>query len=90
MDGYITKEGLDPEILDFFSGEEFKKNAYRIVYPPEKAKFDLEIKNGKRAISLGAFKEGAILFNKMPLHIKLKNNSNAQIKLYTLYYTSFF
>ena len=65
-DGYISKEGLDKEILDFFSGEEFKRHAYRIVYPRERADYTFETKNGKRAIALGGFKEATIVLEKIP------------------------
>lgn len=65
-DGYISKEGLDQEIMDFFSGEEFKRHAYRVVYPLDKADFTLEVKAAKRAISVGGFKEAAKILYKIP------------------------
>ena len=65
-DGYISKEGLDQEIMDFFSGEEFKRHAYRVVYPLDKADFTLEIKAAKRAISIGSFKEASRILYKIP------------------------
>ena len=37
VDGFISKEGLDQEIIDFFSGEDYKKHAYRIAYPKDNA-----------------------------------------------------
>ena len=36
-DGYLSKEGIDQEILDFFSGEEHKKAFYHVAYPLERA-----------------------------------------------------
>ena len=65
-DGFISKEGLDQEILDFFSGEEFKKNAYRIAYPYNLADYSMEIKNGKRLIALGGFNEAVKTLSKIP------------------------
>jgi len=56
-DGQIMKEGLDPEIIEFFSGAELKKNAYRIVYPIERADYTFEIKRAKHALAIGAFPE---------------------------------
>jgi len=66
VDGYITQEGIDKEVLDFFSGEDFKKHAYRVVYPYDKADFSFEIKNGKRAIALGGFSEAVKILAKIP------------------------
>ena len=66
-DGYISKEGIDQEVLDFFSGEEFKKHAYRIVYPVEKADYTPEIKASRRAITLGVFEEAINILTKIPI-----------------------
>ena len=56
-DGQITKEGLSPEIIDFFSGEEFKRDGYRVVYPYNLANYNLETKRSKHALAIGAFEE---------------------------------
>lgn len=66
VDGYISQEGIDKEVLDFFSGEEYKRHAYRIVYPYDKADFTLDVKNGKRAIALGAFEEAVKILSSIP------------------------
>ena len=66
VDGYISKENIDKEVIDFFSGEEYKRHAYRVVYPYDKADFTLEIKNSKRAIALGAFDEAAKMLSEVP------------------------
>lgn len=65
-DGFISKENIDKEVLDFFSGEEYKKHAYRIVYPFNKADYTLETKSAKRAIALGAFSEAVKILEKIP------------------------
>lgn len=65
-DGYISKEGLDQEILDFFSGEDFKRYAYRVVYPLDEANFALEVRAAKRALSIGGFKDAAKILYKIP------------------------
>ncbi len=67
VDGFISKEGLSQEIIDFFSGEEIKRTAYRIVYPFDKADYTFEIKQAKHAIALGGFEEGASFLEKIPL-----------------------
>ncbi len=65
-DGFISKENIDKEIIDFFSGEEYKKHAFRIVYPFNKADYTLETKSAKRAIALGAFSEAVKILKKIP------------------------
>ena len=67
VDGFISKEGLSQEIIDFFSGEELKKTAYRVVYPPERANYSYEIKKAKHFIAVGGFSEGALELSKIPL-----------------------
>ena len=66
VDGYIAKEGLNQEIIDFFSGEEFKKLSYRVVYPIERADFSYEYKRAKHAMAVGAFEEGAKILSSVP------------------------
>lgn len=65
-DGVIAKEGLDPEIIEFFSGEEIKNNAYHIAYPFERADFSYELKKGKRALSAGEFEQAVKVFSAIP------------------------
>ena len=65
-DGQIMKEGLDPEIIDFFSGAELKKNAYRIVYPFDRADYTFEIKRAKHALAIGAFPEAKRSLSTIP------------------------
>jgi len=50
VDGFVSRKDIDPEIIDFFSGEEAKKYAFRIVYPYDKADYSLELTNAKRFI----------------------------------------
>ncbi|MBQ3116256.1 MAG: hypothetical protein IJC07_04430 [Clostridia bacterium] len=56
-DGHISREGLSQEILDFFSGEEMKRDAYRVVYPFNKANYNFETKIAKHSLAIGAFEE---------------------------------
>ena len=41
-DGYISREGLEQEIIDFFSGEQAKRRMFKTVYPPEKSDWTWE------------------------------------------------
>ncbi len=66
VDGVLSKEGLDPEIIEFFSGEEFKKNSYYIAYPFDKADYSYMAKRAKRALSVGNYLEAIKLFSGIP------------------------
>ena len=66
LDGFVSKQDIDPEIIDFFSGEEAKKLAYRIVYPYDKADYSLETTNARRFIRAGNFKESIVELEKVP------------------------
>ncbi len=66
VDGFISKEGLSQEIVDFFSGETQKHESYKIVYPPERADFTGEKNKAKRAIAMGAFDEADKLLSRIP------------------------
>lgn len=65
-DGYIDKQGLSQEILDFFSGEELKRSAFRVVYPFDKADFSFDKKRAKRAIAVAAFPEAVKILESIP------------------------
>lgn len=65
-DGQIMKEGLDKEIIDFFSGEEHKKNAYRVAYPFDRADYTYEIKRAKHALAVGAFEDARLSLLRVP------------------------
>jgi len=66
VDGFVSRKDIDPEIIDFFSGEEAKKYAFRIVYPYDKADYSLELTNAKRFIRAGSFKESIVELEKVP------------------------
>ena len=65
-DGYISREGLEQEIIDFFSGEQAKRRMFKIVYPPEKSDWTFEIKAGKLALLTGDFKTADKYFSMVP------------------------
>ena len=66
VDGFISKEGLSQEIIDFFSGEELKKGSYKIVYPFDRADFSYELKKAKHYITIGAFSESEKVLKSIP------------------------
>lgn len=65
-DGYISKEGLDQEIIDFFSGEELKRGSYHIAYPFNEADYSYKAKVGKRSLAMGDFAKAVETFNSIP------------------------
>ncbi len=66
-DGFLSKDGVDKEIIEFFSGEEFKNNAYYIAYPFDKADYSYTVKRAKRALSGGNYLEAIKLYEKIPI-----------------------
>ncbi len=65
LDGYIAEEGVDREIVDFFQKESDENKRIRVVYPPEKADFSVELKTGKLALASGDFKGAITQFSKV-------------------------
>ena len=80
VDGYINRDDIDKEVLDFFSGEELRKNAYRIVYPYDKANYQPEIKTAKRALRAGDFKHAVHSLEKVP-SLCLDQESDGELTL---------
>ncbi len=75
VDGHISKEGLDQEIIDFFSGEELRKSAYRLVYPFERADYSHNIKTAKHFLAIGAFNEAKKQLENIPYSIRSEETS---------------
>ncbi len=65
-DGFISQDGLDPEIIDFFSGEKKRLAKYKIAYPFDRADYSEQAKDAKCAMALGSFKDAISLFEKIP------------------------
>lgn len=65
-DGYLSKEGIDQEILDFFAGEEHKKAFYHIAYPFDRADYSGKVKMAKHAIATGKFSDGVKILSQIP------------------------
>lgn len=74
-DGHISKVGLDKEIIDFFSGEEMRKNAYRLVYPFERADYSYNVKLGKHFLAIGAFDEAKKQLSNIPNTVRTEETS---------------
>ena len=64
-DGFIAEEGLDEEILEFFS-ESSKRAGYKLVYPFERADYSDVVKAAKRSLSCGDYKTAAYLYRSLP------------------------
>lgn len=65
-DGYLSKEGIDQEILDFFAGEEHKKAFYHIAYPFDRADYSGKVKLAKHAIASSKFADAIKILNVIP------------------------
>ncbi len=67
VDGVLTKEIANEEILDFLSGNEKKDLRYRVVYPHDKADYNLEIESARQAINMNDFRSAVSLFESVPI-----------------------
>lgn len=65
-DGFISKEGLEEEVIEFFSQNFDKKSTYHLAYPFERADWSFEEKMAKHALSVGDFKNAKKLYSKIP------------------------
>ncbi|MBR0189329.1 MAG: hypothetical protein IJQ23_02955 [Clostridia bacterium] len=65
-DGFIAEEGLDEEIIEFFSSPQVKKEDYYIAYPFNLADYSGTIKNAKRAFAAGDLPRAINLYRKVP------------------------
>lgn len=50
-DGFINPEALDPEIVEYFTEEERKKESYKIVYPFDRADYSSLVKKSRTAFA---------------------------------------
>lgn len=67
IDGYLSRDDLSEEILDYFSESVNKKSLYRVAYPFDKASYTSEIKIGKRQIVNCDFKGAIETLSRVPV-----------------------
>ncbi len=65
-DGFIRKENLDQEIIDFLSETTNSKEAYYVAYPFDRANYAYCVKRAKRALALGDFNAAEKIFDAIP------------------------
>lgn len=65
-DGFIAEEGLDEEIIKFFSSQEINKDDYYIAYPFDKADYSSVVKRAKRAFSASDISLALKEYSKIP------------------------
>lgn len=82
-DGYIRQEGLDKEILDFFSEQETRRKAYRVVYPIERADYTLELERAKRALTVGDYEKAVKLYSSVPEGAPQYNTALSELSVAT-------
>ena len=66
VDGHIVSDNLDPEMIEFFSGNENKKKYYKVVHPVENVDFSSEVKDGKRAFFANDYLSAIKIFSSVP------------------------
>lgn len=65
-DGFIAEEGLDEEIIKFFSATMASREQYYIAYPFDKADYSYIAKRAKRAFAAGDIPQALREYSKIP------------------------
>lgn len=65
-DGYISRESLSEELLEFLSNETDNSSKYYIAYPYDRADYSSKINLGKKAFTSGDFKRASAIFSSIP------------------------
>lgn len=66
IDGFISRENLDQEIIDFYSDAVNQRNAYYVAYPFDRADYSNKIKQAKRDMALTDFRSAEKIFSTIP------------------------
>lgn len=74
-DGFIAEEGLDEEIIKFFSSSAVKREEYYLAYPFDKADYSYIAKNAKRAFGAGDIRRAVKLYGKIPAECRTEEIS---------------
>ena len=65
-DGYISKEGIDEEVLNFFYETFDKRSTYHLAYPFDKADWSFRIKMAKHALATGDYDGAEKIYASVP------------------------
>lgn len=74
-DGFVSEEGLDEEIVRFFSATEMKKDAYYLAYPFDKADYSSVRKSAKRVFAAGDYGRAVKQYSKIPAECRTEEIS---------------
>ncbi len=66
VDGYLSHDGLDKEIADYFSDIVSPRDGYKIAYPPERTDYTNAIKEAKRATVMSDYATAERLLSSVP------------------------
>ncbi len=65
-DGYISRDTLSEDIIEFLNERLDKRSLYHIAYPFDRADFSVKVKAGKRAFSAGDFRSSNKILQSIP------------------------
>ena len=74
-DGFIAEEGLDEEIISFFSSSEMWRDSYYIAYPFDKADYSGIAKIAKRAFAAGDLHRAIRAYRRIPAECRTEEIS---------------
>ncbi len=79
-DGYISKEGLDEEVLNFFNQTLDKRSAYYLAYPFDRADFSFKEKLARQALAAGDYSGAEKLYSDIPLEC-MNEQTNGELAI---------
>lgn len=80
-DGFISREGIDKEILDYFEQSTNGKHNYHLAYPFEMADYSYTLKEAKRALVVGDVKSALNKYNQIPKGCKQYKDAQTELSV---------
>ena len=65
-DGFISRDSLSEEIIEFLNESFDKKSAYFIAYPYDRADYSAKLRTARRAFSAGDYKTSSMIYSSVP------------------------
>lgn len=79
--GAIDPDDLDEEVVEYFANDFEKGDAYKIVYPPEKADYTSLIEDAKEAFVSGETEKAKSIYNKIPKGSRFYSEARTELSV---------
>lgn len=81
VDGFISRDGIDKEILEYFAQASQNKDDYHIVYPIENADYSKTLRQAKRELVSGNFEGAVEKYTKIPKGTKQYYDAQSELSI---------